>query len=233
MQARVILVRHDHHADEDRVVTHLRRHAIPFSIVRPFAGEALPTERADVAGCVIYGGLYNVYDTGPHPFLMDEYAFIQRCLDWDVPMLGICQGAQEIAWHLGAHVGPAASGVHEFGYYELLPSADAGDFLPPSLHMVQSHWHGFDLPEGATRLAASASFPNQAYRIGDKVYGFQFHAEATPAIMRRMQEGGAGRYGLPGVQFRDEQDRLMAAHDARQAEWFFRFLDRLFPPASA
>ena len=145
-------------------------------------------------------------------------------------MLGICQGAQMIAWHLGAHVGPPESNVHEFGYYELTPTAEAGDFLPSPIHVVQSHWHGFDLPAGATRLAASALFPNQAFRIGDKVFGFQFHAEVTPEGFRAMQERGSARYGLPGVQPRAEQDRLMALHDRAQGDWFNGFLSRLFPP---
>lgn len=229
MPAKIILVRHDDAAGEDRVQTYLARHGLAAQVIRPFAGEPLPTERTDVAGCVIYGGPYNVYDTGPYRFLLKEYAFIDRCLAWDVPMLGICQGAQQIAWHLGAEVGPAASNVHEFGCYELTPSAQAGDFLTQPLHVLQSHWHGFGLPPGAVHLASSELFDNQAYRVGSRVYGFQFHAEATPSVFRRMQECGAWRYGLPGVQPRDEQDRLLAEHDARQAAWFFAFLQKLFP----
>jgi GMP synthase (glutamine-hydrolysing) len=232
MTKKIVLIRHEAEPVEDRVSSYLAEHGFDVRFYRPFRGEELPMDE-DIAGCVIFGGLYNVYDIADHPFLLKEYAFIQKCFDEDVPMLGICQGAQMIAWHLGAEVGPTADGLHEFGYYELQPTAEAGDFLPSPIHVVQSHWHGFDLPDGATRLAASALFPNQAFRIGDKVYGFQFHAEVTPEGFRGMQERGSLRYGLPGVQPRSEQDRLMALHDGAQAAWFKTFLQTLLPNQSA
>jgi GMP synthase (glutamine-hydrolysing) len=47
--------------------------------------------------------------------------------------------------------------------------------------MTPFHWHGdiFDLPPGAVSLASSAKTPCQAFRLGDKTYGFQFHIEVT------------------------------------------------------
>ncbi|MBX3568571.1 MAG: glutamine amidotransferase [Rhizobiaceae bacterium] len=229
MDGKIILVRHDDGPEDDRVADFLARSGLATQTVRPFAAEVLPADRSEVAGCVIYGGLYNAYDLGPHPFLRDQYAFIERCLRWDVPMLGICLGAQQIAHHLGAHVGELASGAHEFGYYELRPSPEAGSFLSAPMYVAESHRHGFDLPSGAIHLASTETFPNQAYRIGERVFGFQFHAEVTAAAFRRWQDGGTARYGLPGVQPRDEQDRLMALHDRRQAQWLENFLGGLFP----
>lgn len=229
MSRRIVLVQHGKERPDNCVSVHLAAHGYRSDIRRPCNGDPLPGPDEDVAGCVVFGGLYNVYDTDLHPFLRDEYRFIGRCLDAGIPLLGICQGAQMIAWHLGAHVGPPKSNVHEFGYYELTPTGEAGDFLPSSIHVVQSHWHGFDLPAGATKLAASALFPNQAFRIGDRVFGFQFHAEVTPEGFRGMQERGGARYGLSGVQPRAEQDRLMALHDGAQGVWFNGFLQKLFP----
>ncbi|MGH7884490.1 MAG: type 1 glutamine amidotransferase, partial [Thermodesulfobacteriota bacterium] len=48
-------------------------------------------------------------------------------------------------------------------------------------------WHGdtFNIPEGAVRLAASKSCVNQAYRYGNKVYGFQFHLEVDQQMIER------------------------------------------------
>lgn len=229
MSNRIVLIRHEAEPVDDRVSSYMAANGYDARIYRPCVGEPLPAVEEPIAGAVIFGGLYNVYDTSEHPFLLKEYAFIQRCLDADAPLLGICQGAQMIAWHLGAHVGPPDTNLHEFGYYVLEPTEAAGDFLPTAIHVMQSHWHGFDLPSGAIRLASSASFPNQAFRIGDHVYGLQFHAEVKPDHFRRMQEGGASRYDMPGVQSRSEQTRLMALHDDTQAEWFNGFLKKLFP----
>lgn len=229
MTKTAILIQHGDERPDNRVAVHLRSRGYHVRVCRPDRGDALPDAHEPVAAAVVYGGLYNAYDVELHPFLRDEYAFIGRCIDADVPLLGICLGAQMIAWHLGAHVGPPEHGMHEFGYYEIVPTGQAGDFLAGPLHVTQSHWHGFDLPAGATRLASSASFPNQAFRVGDSIYGLQFHPEMTPEGFRAMQQGSAGRYGLPGVQPVEEQTRLMHEHDAAQAAWFNGFLARLFP----
>lgn len=226
---RVILVRHSDEPADDRVFEYLSRNGYSPVLRRAYAGDALDADET-VAGGVVYGGMYNVYDTALHPFLLDEYRFIEFCLKADIPLLGICQGAQQIAWHRGAHVGPPASGVHEFGYYPIYPTAGAEDFLSAPIHVTQSHWHGFELPVGAQHLASSPLFPNQAFRIGDKVYGLQFHAEVTPIGFQRVQNRPTANYGKPGAQTREEQDNLMRLHDSAQAAWFDRFLRKLFPP---
>jgi hypothetical protein len=43
------------------------------------------------------------------------------------------------------------------------------------------HWHGesFEVPPGALHLISSATYPNQAFRIGDVAWGVQFHLEVT------------------------------------------------------
>ncbi|MER9591396.1 glutamine amidotransferase [Mesorhizobium australicum] len=229
MKRRIILVRHSDEPADDRVFAYLQQSGYEPVLRRAYAGEVLDVDE-DVAGGVVYGGMYNVYDTSLHPFLLNEYRFIDFCMSSDIPLLGICQGAQQIAWHRGAHVGPPVSGVHEFGCYPLYPTEGAEDFLSEPIHVTQSHWHGFELPEGARHLASSASFPNQAFCIGDKIHGLQFHPEVTPTGFRRVQDRPTANYDKPGAQTREEQDRLISLHDAAQASWFNGFLRKLFPP---
>ena len=69
---------------------------------------------------------------------------------------------------------------------------------------------------------------NQAFSIGDKIFGFQFHAEVTPTVSCALRRARA-QYGKPGAQTREEQNRLMRLHDAAQAAWFEGFLEKLFP----
>jgi GMP synthase (glutamine-hydrolysing) len=229
MTNRIILIEHGDGPQDDRVFAYLNRNGYDPVVCKPFSGEAIDLDMP-LAGAVIYGGKYNVYDTTLHPFLLDEYRFIGHCLARDIPLLGICQGAQQIAWHLGAEVGPDEKGLTEFGYYTLHPSDAAADFLDAPIHVAQAHYHTFALPPGALHLASSDHFPNQAFRIGDRIYGFQFHAEVTPAGFRRWQETLTANYGRPGAQTRDEQDELMRLHDEAQAQWFESFLRKLFPP---
>jgi hypothetical protein len=44
------------------------------------------------------------------------------------------------------------------------------------------------LPTGATLLASSPHYENQAFRVGRHVYGIQFHIETTPEIVREWAE---------------------------------------------
>jgi GMP synthase (glutamine-hydrolysing) len=232
MRRRVILVRHGDDPPDDRVVSFLVVNGFEPVVRRPFAGDLLGEPDGEVTGSVIYGGRYAVYETGRFPFLKEEYRWIEACLRAGTPLLGICQGAQQIAFHLGAEVAPAPGNLCEFGYYPIHPAPQAADFLDAPLHVAQSHFHTFGLPEGAQRLASSDAFANQAFRYGTNVYGLQFHAEVTIAGFRRWQNSPVAMYGRPGAQSRNEQDRLMHSHDARQAEWFHAFLGKLFAGAS-
>jgi len=47
------------------------------------------------------------------------------------------------------------------------------------------HWHGetFVLPPGADLLASSDACRNQAFRVGNCIYGLQFHLEVTPSMI--------------------------------------------------
>lgn len=228
---RVILVRHGDDPPDDRAFTFFHRAGFEPVVRRPFRGESLDDPIETLAGVVVHGGPYNAFDTELHPFLKDEYRLIGNCIDHEVPLLGICQGAQMIALHLGAEVGPKPDLVAEFGYYDIEPTTDAAGFMDGPIRACQSHFHTFGIPEGATRLAGSALFPNQAFRHGQSTYALQFHAEVTVEGFRRWQENHASMYGKPGVQSRAEQDALMPAADAQQAAWFYAFMQRLFGKA--
>jgi GMP synthase (glutamine-hydrolysing) len=230
---RVVLIKHGDEPDDDRVVAFFRDRGMAPDIVRPFRGEALGEVDDSVLASTVYGGPFNVFDEDKHPFLHEEARWIRQCMAKRVPLLGICQGAQQIARVLGAKVGPKEGEPTEFGYYEITPTEQGRDVFSESLHVAQSHFHEFQIPPGAEHLAGSALFGNQAFRHGEKVYGFQFHAEVTPKGFRRWQDAAWARYGKPGTQSREEQDRLMAAHDQAQHDWFMGFLDRLFGAAIA
>lgn len=224
MTQRVVLVKHGHGPNDDRVVNYLTEVGFDIDIRKPFAGDVLGDVTDDVAGTVIYGGQYNAYDAEKNPFLTEEYRWIGAALDAGIPTLGLCQGAQMIAFHEGEWAGAPDSGLHEFGMYEIEPTEDGADFLPTPLHFTQAHFHTFDLPKGAVHLARSQMFENQAFRLGQMVYGFQFHPEQTVESFRRWQNSRENSYTMPGSQDRETQDKLMYHHDAAQAAWFYEFL---------
>jgi len=228
---RVVLVRHGDGPTDDRVTTYLKQHGFAVDHHHPFRGEPIGPLSGDVAGTVIFGGMYNADDTEKHPFLTEEYRWIEAAMAADIPVLGICQGAQMIAYQQGAWVGPSKQGHHEFGYYEVSPTPQGTAFLPEPLYVTQAHFHTFDLPATAVHLARSALFEHQAFRLGDKVYGLQFHAECTKAGFRRWRDSARPWPEGAGHQSTAEQDHLCATHDTAQGVWFNGFLKLLFGAA--
>lgn len=230
MDKRILCVRHEADPTDDRVTAWCGAQGMIADIRRPFLGDTLGGITDDLAGVVIYGGNYNAYDTDTHLFLTEEYRILDAAMKGDVPLLGLCQGAQMIAHHLGAFAGAPEHGHHEFGYYEVTPTEAGAHLLPEPLHVTQAHFHTFDIPKGATHLARSSLFENQAFSVGDTVMALQFHPEQTIPGFQRWQARGHewGRYEEPGVQSEAEQTRLMHAHDAAQHAWFMGFLDDFF-----
>jgi len=233
MDKRLLCVRHGDGPMDDRITTWCGANGVRLDARRPWQGDLLGDVTDDLAGVVVYDGKYNAYDTEKHPFLNEEYRMIDATMKAGVPLLGLCQGAQMIAHHLGAWAGAPKHGYHEFGWYEVSPTETGRDVFPHPIHFAQAHFHTFDLPAGARHLARSALFENQAFAIDDRVAGFQFHPEQTIAGFRRWQDRGEGWgfYAEPGAQSRAEQTALMLEHDAAQGAWFSGFLNRFFAGA--
>lgn len=146
--------------------------------------DSLPWSEA--AGLVVLGGSMSANDGDRFPFLLAELDWIRAAVRQDMPVLGICLGAQLLAKVLGAAVYRNAQPEIGWSQVELLPAA-AEDrlFQGRSLRETVFHWHGdtFDLPAGAVHLAQSPACRQQAFRYGATAYGLQFHVEMVPDLM--------------------------------------------------
>lgn len=228
MTKRIVLVKHNNDPNDDRASQHLAARGFTLDWRYPYAGDRLPEETAEVAGTIVYGGGQPVPEVARYPFLADEARWMRRCVEAGVPTLGICLGAQVLAHAYGAKVGPHPEGQQEFGWYDLEPTNEGAAEIPAGLAVPQMHYHTFELPEGATLLASSRAYRNQAMQVAEKAFGFQFHPEQTAATFKRWQQKPWAPWGRPGVQTKEEQDRQAEAHDAGVGAWFTGFLDRLF-----
>ncbi|MGX5817552.1 type 1 glutamine amidotransferase [Chitinophaga lutea] len=176
----------------------------------------------DAQMLIVMGGPMGVYEDEQYPWLAREKALIREAVAKDMPVLGICLGSQLIASALGAKVYPNAT--KEIGWF---PVRLFDDTAPDPTTVF--HWHGdtFDLPEGAVHLAESAVCKNQAYRVGEKVIGLQFHFEVTRAAMETMIEHcGHELQAAPYIQTANEM-RMRAHLAAGTNKHMFRLLDRL------
>jgi GMP synthase-like glutamine amidotransferase len=152
-------------------------------VCRPVIGHPIPKRAEDFAAIVALGGPMGVYETEQHPWMRNLIDLLRDAIAAGVPTLGICLGSQALAAAAGADVRP--TGYQEIGWYPitLQPAAKVDPLmggLPSPLEVF--HWHGdrWELPEGAVLLASSEKCDHQAFRIGEKAYGFQFHMEITP-----------------------------------------------------
>jgi GMP synthase (glutamine-hydrolysing) len=144
-----------------------------------YRGESLPDDDA-FDFLVIMGGPMNIYEYRNHPWLTAEKQFIRRAIDSGKYVLGVCLGAQLIADVLGAKI--YQNSKMEIGWFPVRfnvgrKSVRALENFPDELTVL--HWHGdtFDLPEGAVHLAESDACRNQAFALGQRVIGLQFHIE--------------------------------------------------------
>ncbi|RKP46210.1 glutamine amidotransferase [Pararobbsia silviterrae] len=155
---------------------------------------AIDPEEADLL--VVLGGPIGVYERETYPFIGPEIELIRERLAARLPTLGICLGAQLLAAALDAKVYPGTAGK-EIGWapVQAVPGVVAPPWfdsvLEPGLRVL--HWHGdtFDLPDGATLLASTAQYRNQAFAVGDYALGLQFHPEVTAQRLERWLVGHA------------------------------------------
>jgi GMP synthase (glutamine-hydrolysing) len=139
-----------------------------------------PPRPLDEYGAVfVFGGSMHADQDDTHPWLREETMFLQRLLDTQTPVFGVCLGAQLLARAAGAAVGPAQA--PEIGWYPVdqLPAAKDDPLLsrvPRAFAAFQWHYYTYAVPAGAVELARSETC-TQAFRLGDHAWGVQFHPE--------------------------------------------------------
>jgi len=188
----------------------------------------------DVAGVVLFGSTSNVEHADERPFIKEVADLTQEAVERRVPFLGLCFGAQVLAWALGADVVKAP--VRELGFQPItvLPALSDDPVLS---HYADGdpvfHWHEdtFVLPDGATLLATGDGVPNQAYQVGDTAWATQFHAEVDRAEAEMwVTEASAMEdleqaWGKSPARVREEIQLHMAGHERRGRETFHRFVE--------
>lgn len=192
-----------------------RAHGHTLSATFFFAAEPVLPALAEIDWLIVMGGPMGVYDEDKYPWLGREKAFIREAIDAGKTVLGICLGAQLIASALGSAVYPGPQ--REIGWWPIDKTA-AGRSHPLFVDLPDEftvlHWHGdtFDLPAGAELIASSAACANQAFVVGERVVGLQFHFEATAASVRQMIAGDPDDLKAAGQYIQSEQTLLANLH---------------------
>lgn len=194
---RATIVQHEEHEGPGFVGAALA--AAGFTLTTRFRAVQRSDVQADLV--VVLGGSMSVGDTAQHPFLHDEVALLTERLALERANLGLCLGAQLLAAAAGAQVFRGKNGL-ELGAAPVRWTR-AGLEDPPlrgvSPKTVVAHWHQdtFSPVPGATLLASTDRYTQQAFRLGPS-YGFQFHPELGADELGRWLDRGAEALALEG-----------------------------------
>ena len=235
MTKRAVLILHGPDEPDDFASLKLKELGYTLEWKHCYNGDTIGKPDESVAVTVLYGGGFPQdeadWHTDKYPCLAVEAQWVKDCIDAGIPTVGFCLGGQIISHALGGKVRAGLKGQHEWGYYEICPTEAGKDLFPEPMVMPEAHYHEFVPPEEAEVLATSELYDYQAYRVGDKTYGFQFHPERSPDGFKRWQKSDWAAFGKPGAQTKEQQDALMAEHSARQKAWIDGFFERLVGPA--
>ena len=220
-----LLVKHSEGWNVDRVCRWMERTGQPYQWCYPAAGQGLP-DPAGHAGVVVFGGAdEGANDCQEHEWVREELRFIEQCLLAQTPFFGICLGAQMLARVLGARVEPHPDGFDEIGFHRVDPTPAGHEFLPAPLAVMQWHREGFTLPHGATHLARTDAFPNQAFSMDHRVIGVQFHPEVNADALDIWHARNRARpTGVLNDAQRARQHADAIRHDAAITQWLDGFL---------
>lgn len=189
-------------------------------LVRMDRDESVPQSLSGFDGVVVMGGPMSANDTHLS-FVTDEIELLKEAIKIDLPVLGLCLGAQLLARAAGAEI--VTSPIRELGWYPLQRTRDSAD--DPIFQALDDdglmvfQWHGetFTLPDSATLVATHTDVPQQAFRIGSSQYGLQFHIEVDRPIIESWIEAGEsertalGEAGIAAIRAQSP-DYIPAAH---------------------
>jgi GMP synthase-like glutamine amidotransferase len=189
-----------------------------------------PTDPAGYDAVMTFGGAMNTHEEEKHAWLRQEKQLLVELLEAGRPLLGACLGTQLLAEAAGGEARRASE--PEIGWHSVSPTPEAqSDPLLGPDEFEAFQWHSYEAvpPAGAVILARS-HVCSQAYRIGDRAWGIQFHAEVTAADVEKWigewrEDEDAVRIGLDPEALLAETREKIAGWNRFGRELCGRFLD--------
>lgn len=174
--------------------------------IHAYAGQTLPssveelqslTGSGPLAALIPLGGSMGALDDDVAPWLPAERSLIRDCVENEVPVLGICLGAQLLAVSLDGAIAKASE--PEIGLESISFKTNDDPIFSALSDSTPStiQWHQdvvSTLPRNAISIATSTNCSNQVFRVERIHYGMQFHPEADPTIVRMWERKGDEAY---------------------------------------
>lgn len=147
-------------------------------------GQTLTIPLEEYQLLVVLGGYMGAYEEDVYPFLSYEFKLMERAIQKEIPLIGICLGCQMLAKVLGAKVYRGERGK-EIGWMEVFKAGEHPYFEDFPKRLTVFQWHGdtFELPKGAVRVYSSEKYENQAF-VYKRAVGIQFHIEVDKHMLK-------------------------------------------------
>lgn len=207
---RVLVVQNTPRGGPGRLGAWLEENGLALDVVHAYDGSPLPHGIAGHQALLVLGGGFMPDADDRAPWLAPARELMSEALEADVPVLGVCLGAQLLA-HVAGGTVRAEHGKPEAGSTALtLRTEAAGDplfrGLPTRPTAIERRVDAITrLPPGASWLAESERCPVQAFRIGERAWGVQFHPEASVESVRGWDEWKLSELGF------DHQELIRSA----------------------
>lgn len=226
-----LILEHSDITGIDRFAPVLRDQGHKLDIRRLHAGDPLPATLDAHDAVVICPGEADPDGEGAPDWIEAELDLIRAAHESDRAVVGICLGSQLVARALGGTVGKLEGGA-EFGWGEVELTPDGRDdavYAGAPWTGVQLHahrWHVTEAPPETTVLAKTDRTPMQAWRVGMRTYGFQYHPEAHEGRVGQWADHDPGLLSEAGI----TREALVAGtgeHWAQAARLGDRVFERL------
>jgi GMP synthase (glutamine-hydrolysing) len=185
---RVLVIEHEASCPVDRMSTWLSEAGATVEVCRPYAGDPVPG-RVEQDALLVLGGHMGAWDDERAPWLPAVRRLLSAAVEDRTPTLGVCLGAQLLAAATGGRVEVGAPGP-EAGVVDVRWRPEGADdpvvsrlpqpFPGPNMH----HDAVVELPPGSVWLGETSMYPHQAFRVGERAWGVQFHPEVSLPTFR-------------------------------------------------
>jgi GMP synthase (glutamine-hydrolysing) len=181
----VLIIQHQAIGEPGTILETLSAEGVPFDLRRLHRGADLPApaELAGYRALIVLGGSMNTDQGSLHPFLPRERRLQAAALEQDLPQLGICLGAQQLASVRGGRVFDREEPAVGWMAMRLVGHDLLFEGTPREFRALEWHAQSFTVPVRSWQVALrDGDVGVQAFRAGPRAWGLQFHPEIDEAM---------------------------------------------------
>jgi GMP synthase (glutamine-hydrolysing) len=178
---RLVIIEHDPVDPPTAIVACLDRQGVDHEVRRMHAGDPLPNLHEGF-GLIAMGGRMYTDESAAHPWLAAERTLIKSAISQDVPFLGVCLGAQQLALAAGGRLYHRARPEYGWLPISVLQEDELLRGIGASFSALEWHVDSFEPPEDSVVLAERPD-GCQVIRVGRCAWGVQFHPEVDGSML--------------------------------------------------